>query len=405
MAISIAEALKIIDSLPMSTKQELLCIEEAVGRVCAEDIHASLNLPLFDNSAMDGFAVKMADAGKQVKLVGTILAGEDKSFTLHEGECIKIMTGAKIPEGTEAIVPMEDVTFEGDTIHLPKKIKLHNHIRRAGEDITEKEKLIQKGELLTAYKIGLLVSQGISHIRVNRPVQVATFATGHELKMAYETLQEGQIYNSNTPSLYARCQELGCTVSFLGKVEDSIEAIVQAVKNGLHADLIITSGGVSVGEADFTKEAFKQLGMEILFSKIDIKPGKPTTLGKIGDTYVLNLPGNPLAAIMNFEIFGHFLIKKLQGRIDAYHNPFSVPLAQEIKNKPGRDTVIPGRFDGEAFYPLEKRGPGMVRPASLMDGFIILDKEVEVLKKGSKVLMLPLFWHRGSDTMSDIITS
>ncbi|BCD60882.1 MULTISPECIES: gephyrin-like molybdotransferase Glp [unclassified Nitratiruptor] len=405
MAISIIEALNIIDALPIRTKQELLCIEDAVGRIATQDVYASLNLPLFDNSAMDGFAVKVEDAGKQVKLAGTVLAGEDKSFTLQSGECIKIMTGAKIPEGTEAIVPIEDVTFEGNMIHLPKKIKLYNHIRKAGEDIEQGEKLIQKGEYLNAYKIGLLASQGISHIQVYKRIHIAIFATGHELKMAYETLEEGQIYNSNTPSLYARCKELGCDVSFLGKVEDSIEAIVEAIKNGLHADIIITSGGVSVGEADFTKDAFKQLGMEILFSKIDIKPGKPTTLGKIGNTYVLNLPGNPLAAIINFEIFGRFLIKKLQGRIDAYHQPFHIPLAQEIKNKPGRDTAIPGRFDGEAFYPLDKRGPGMVRPASLMDGYIILDKDVEILKKGKKVLMLPLFEHRGSDMMLQIITS
>ena len=220
--------------------------------------------------------------------------------------------------------------------------------------------------------------------------------------MHYESLSSSQIYNSNTPALLSRAKELGCDVTFVGKIEDNKLAIQEAIRNALDANLIITSGGVSVGEADFTKEAFKELGMEILFSKIDIKPGKPTTLGKLGDTYVLNLPGNPLAAILNFEIFGRFLINRLSGRTDPYIRPTIAKLKEKIILKPGRDTIIPGRFDGEHFLPLSKRSPGMVSPAAQMDGFIIASKESSALTKS--VRFIPLS-NATAPTFEEIISS
>ena len=403
MAVSINEALKLIEKTDINPKQELVCIEKSVQRVSASDYRASLNLPIFDNSAMDGFAIKLSDAGKRVKVTDTIFAGDKTDLELKEGEAVKIMTGAKIPTGTEAIVPIEDAEYEGEYIILPDSIKPGNHIRKAGEDVAEREPIIQQGDELSAYRIGLLASQGISHVSVYKKPKVAIFSTGHEIKMAHEPLQEGQIYNSNTPSLYARCLELGCEVSFIGKVEDTLEAIKEAIANALDADLIITSGGVSVGEADFTKEAFKELGMQTIFSKVDIKPGKPTTFGKIGNTFVLNLPGNPLAAIVNFEIFGRFLINRLLGYNDPYIRPMKVSLEKPIIHKPGRDTVIPGIYDGLVFKPLEKRNPGMVRPASLMNAFIIVSKEVKEIKK--EVLMIPVCWNFRSNEPEKIITS
>ncbi len=391
MAISIKEALHIIDSIKPQRTNEIVCLEDAVGKIAAKSYEARINLPNFDNSAMDGFAIKLVDAGKKVRVAQTILASQEPTIPVQEGVAIKIMTGAKLPAGTEAVVPIEDVEILEDGVVLPQKIKPQANMRFAGEDVQEGSPIISQGQLLGAYEIGLLASQGYSYIDVYKPIKVALFATGSELLMHYENLQTSHIYNSNTPSLFARAKELGCEVSFIGKIEDSKEALREAITNALDADLIVTSGGVSVGEADFTKEAFEQMGMKILFSKIDIKPGKPTTLGKIGDTYILNLPGNPLAAILNFELFGRFLINKISGRNDPYIKPIHTQLKEKLTNKPGRDTLIPGQFDGAYFHPLAKRAPGMVMPASLMDGFIIVGREVKELDGEVKFIALANF--------------
>ncbi len=386
--ITIDEAIDLIASLKVSPHIETRCLEEAVGGILAQDLKANINLPVFDNSAMDGYAVHLADAGKEVEVIGTVMAGQSSELEVSEGRAVKIMTGAKLPKGTEAVVPMEDVEDLGDRVRLPQKIKPQANMRFAGEDVKKGEIIAKTGQKLSAYAIGLIASQGYSYLRLYKAPKVAIFATGSELKMHYESIAGSQIYNSNTPSLLARCRELGCDTSFVGKIEDSPKAIEDAIANALDADIIITSGGVSVGEADYTKEAFKAMGMEILFSKIDIKPGKPTTLGKIGSTYVLNLPGNPLAAILNFEIFGRMLINKLSGRNDFFLRPLRAKLAEKLTLKPGRDTVIPGTFDGEHFQPLSKRAPGMVRPASVMDGFVIASKDAGALSK--EVLFIPL---------------
>lgn len=388
MAVSIKEALKIIDTISPNPTKESLCLEEAVGKVAAKEYYARYNLPNFDNSAMDGYAVKLADAGKKVKVAATILASQEPQSPLEAGNAIKIMTGAKLPKGTEAIVPIEEIIIQDDSVILPSSIKPKAHMRFAGEDVQKGSLIVKKGDIINAYTIGLLASQGYSYIEVFQPVKVAIFATGSELKMHYETLHSSHIYNSNTPALLARAKELGCKVSFIGKTEDSKEAIKEAIQNALDADLLITSGGVSVGEADFTKEAFKEMGMQILFSKVDIKPGKPTTLGKINNTYILNLPGNPLAAILNFELFGRFLINKLSASSRPYIQPIRTKLKEKLIHKPGRDTLIPGTFDGEYFYPLSKRSPGMVMPAALMDGFIIVGKEVQLAAE--EVNFIPL---------------
>ncbi len=388
MAISITEALNIIDNQKVSAKIETKPLEECDSRVAAKDYEALISLPGFDNSAMDGFAVLLSDAGKEVRVSAEIFAGEDKELYVKEGEAIKIMTGARVPQNTEAVVPMEDVEYIGEKIVLPKKIAKEAHIRFLGEDIKEGERVVEKGELLNAYKIALLASQGISYIDVFKKPAVTVFATGSELKMHYESLSGSQIYNSNTPALYLRTRELGCESSFLRVAKDSKEAVKEALLQSLKSDLIITTGGVSVGEADYTKEVFKECGMEILFSKIDIKPGKPTTLGKIGDTFILNLPGNPFAAMANFEIFGRFLINRLRGMRECYHKPIKVKLKEKLQLKGGKDTVIPGIFDGEYFKPLNSYGPGMVSTMAKSEGFIIASKEAKELKEG---YFIPLF--------------
>ncbi|MDP2893765.1 MAG: molybdopterin molybdotransferase MoeA, partial [Sulfurimonas sp.] len=308
MAVTIEEALKYIYENATAKSLKILPIEQVLGYVLAEDIVASHNLPPYDNSAMDGYAVKVDDAGKEVMVTHTIFAGDNSNEELKGGFAIKIMTGAKIPFGCECIVPIEDICLYERGIILPENLKKARHIRLCGEDIKSGTTLLKKGQSLHAHHITLLTSQGISHIKVYKKPKVAVFASGSELKMHFESVESYQLYNTNSPTFFARANELGCEVDFIGTANDSLKEIHEHIKSALDCDLIITSGGVSVGDADFTKEAFGAFGYEIFFDKIEIKPGKPTTFGRIKDTLVLNLPGNPLAAALNFELFGKSII-------------------------------------------------------------------------------------------------
>ena len=405
MSVKVVEALEIIEKSVQSVSTITLPILESVGLVSAQSIKVNYPLPRFNNSAMDGYGVMKNDAGKCVKIIEEIFAGDDKDATIHEGECIKITTGARVPSSIEAIIPQEDTQMCDSGVKLPEQIKGNSHIRFIGEDIDLGETVIEPNTLITSAHVALLASQGISYIKTKRPVRVAVFATGEELKLHYEKIEPHQIYNSNAPHLFARVKELGCEVDFIGQTGDSLESIEEIIKNAVGHDLIITSGGVSVGEKDFTSEAFSNLGLVQEFCKIDIKPGKPTVFGKIEDTYVLNLPGNPLAAALIFEMFGTNIIKKLQGDDNAHHNFIFAKLKGELKQKAGRATIIPGAFDGEYFTPSEKRAPGMVSVLKDCNSYIITSDETSVLNSDQSVKVLPINWSFYTANYRDIFTS
>jgi molybdopterin molybdotransferase len=302
MAISITEALDIIYNNVTPLTTEIIPIEMSVGRIMAEDSIATFDLPRFDNSAMDGYAVKYIDADSTVSCDEVIYAGDDPQMILIPKKAIKIMTGAPIPKGCEAIIPIENVSVEGDQVTLPSSIEKDAHIRRAGEDVKSGAVYLKKGESVTAYSIALLASQGVTHLTVYHKIKVAVFGTGDELRPHFEKIEPHQLYNSNTPMFLARAKELGCEVRYIPSSGDTIESLERSIRSTLDTDIIITSGGVSVGDKDFTKEAFANLGMKLYFDKVDIKPGKPTAFGKIGETVIINLPGNPLASMVNYEI-------------------------------------------------------------------------------------------------------
>jgi len=389
MAVTVEKALEIIYNKISSKSIKILPIEQSLGLVLAEDIIAKHNLPPFDNSAMDGYAVKVSDAGKCVKLGGTIFAGDDSDEVLQEGKAIKIMTGARIPDGCECIVPVEDSSECENGIVLPKNLENARHIRLAGEDIKSCDQLLKKGKRLFAHQITLLASQGISHVKVYKKPHVAIFASGSELKMHFENVESHQLYNTNTPTFYSRALELGCEVDFIGTSIDTLQDIKEHIKSALDSDLIITSGGVSVGDADFTKEAFGAFGYDIFFDKIEIKPGKPTTIGKIGDTVILNLPGNPLAAALNFELFGCSIIHALSGDVSKYLSTIKTKMKVDYKLKKGRRSLVPGYFDGETFNPCEKFAPGMVSPLANSNAYIMISENCSMLNSGDEVKVIP----------------
>ena len=405
MAVNVQSAIEIISNLTLTLNFEILPIENSTSRICAEEIFATSFLPKFNNSAMDGYAIIYENKNSELEIIDTIFAGDNNNKLLEKNSCIKIMTGAKIPQNSTAIIPKEDVEELNDNkIKILKNVKEFQHIRYIGEDIKQNELLLSNGDEINFSKITLLASQGISHIKVYKKPKIVVFASGEELKLHYEKIESFQIYNSNTPTLIARAKELGCEVTFIGQAKDSVEAIKELIINSLDADLIITSGGVSVGDADFTKEAFNSLDFKTLFDGIDIKPGKPTVFGKIKDTYILNLPGNPLALALIFEMFGKILIQKLLGSKDIYPNYILGKLKEPFSIKKGKTTLISGFFDGEYFEISQKRSPGMVSILSSCNSMICIDNEVEKLEKDSLIKILPINWKFFSDIKKDFLT-
>ncbi len=403
MAINVENAIEIISNLTLNLSFEILAIENATGRICAQNIFASSFLPKFNNSAMDGYAIIYEDKNNELNIIDTIFAGDNNKKLLEKNSCIKIMTGAKIPNNTTAIIPKEDTELNDNKIKIIKNVKEFQHIRYIGEDIEKDELLINIGDEINFSKITLLASQGITHIKVFKKPKVVIFASGEELKLHYEKIEDYQIYNSNTPSLIARCKELGCDVTFIGQANDSVESISNFIKNSLDADLIITSGGVSVGDADFTKEALSKFKFEQFFDGIKIKPGKPTIFGKIENTLMLNLPGNPLASALIFELFGRLIIQKLLGSKNIFHNFIYGKLNEDFKTKSGRVTIIPGFFDGEYFDISNKRSPGMVSTLGKCNSMMVIDENLEFIKKDSFIKILPINWKFFTNEKKDFL--
>lgn len=402
MALSITKALEKIEENITVLSSEIIPIEESLGRTLAQTYKANFNLPRFDNSAMDGYAVKVANQGDMVQSDKVIYAGDNSNYILQGGEAIRIMTGAPTPKGCEAIVPIEDISFDGDSVILPANIKEGKHIRRAGEDSKMGEIYAHSGDVVTAYTIALFASQGVTHIVVVRRAKVAIFGTGDELRPHYEKIESHQLYNSNAPMFLARAKEMGCDVTYIGGSGDTIDSLKRCITNAFSADLIITSGGVSVGDKDFTKEAFAQLGMETLFSGIDIKPGKPTTVGRIGDQYIVNLPGNPLAAMVNYEMFVKIIIYRLSGRSACHHGVLESKMQEDFSLRAGRYTVTLGCWNGNSFAPIARQSPGMVSPLPQADAMIVTRPERSTLSKDEKIRIIPIKWDISSATKGDI---
>ena len=404
MPTSIFDALELIYKHTTPVSAELLPIEESLGRILREDMTATFDLPRFDNSAMDGYAIKCSDAGATVPVSQTIYAGDNPTTILQNHTAIKIMTGAPLPKGTEVIIPIENTSSSGLDVTLPKDVIKGAHIRRAGEDLKSGSVYLHRGSVISAYSIALLASQGVTHVRVSRCIKVAVFGTGDELRPHYEKIEPHQLYNSNTPMFLARTKALGCEVEYIQSSADTIEALESSIRDALHADIIITSGGVSMGDKDFTKDAFLNLGMQIYFDKVDIKPGKPTAFGTLGKTAVINLPGNPLASMVNYEIFVRATIRKMSGREDYHHATLHVPLASTFILRAGKYTVKLGHYDGKSFSPFVKQLPGMLSPLAQANAMMLTAPELSQLQEGKVVKILPIDWEFVSKENEDFIT-
>jgi molybdopterin molybdotransferase len=326
-------------SLPV-TGTERVAIRSALGRVLDEDIISPIDVPPYANSAMDGYALsasELPDSGEQtLKVIGTSFAGDPFQGTVGKGECIRIMTGAKIANATDTVIMQEQVTINGDTIVIGEGHCAGQNVRHPGEDMAKGSVVIKAGKQIGAAEIGLLASLGYPEVNVKRKVRVAFFSTGDELRSVGEQLEEGQIYDSNRYTLYGMLDQLGVELIDMGVIRDDQQAIEDAFNHAADiADAIITSGGVSVGEADFVKLTLDKIG-KVDFWRIAMKPGKPLALGKIKNAMLFGLPGNPVSVMATFYLFAQPALKRMMGM--QYQQPIMVRAVSRsfIKKQPGR---------------------------------------------------------------------
>ena len=364
------------------TATERLSVRAALGRVLAEDVVSPLNVPAHDNSAMDGYAVRFADLKGDgevtLKVAGTAFAGAPFQGALKGGECVRIMTGGVVPPGADTIVMQEHVKAVQDRVTIGPGHRKEQNLRRAGEDLAAGQIALKRGVPLHPADIGLIASLGIGEINVYRRLRVAFFSTGDELVSIGTQLKEGQIYDSNRYTIHGMLTRLGCEVLDMGVVRDDPKLLEKAFHDAADAaDVVITSGGVSVGEADFVKDLLNKLG-EVVFWKIAMKPGRPLAYGKIGHAHFFGLPGNPVSVMVTFYQFVRDALLKLSGRDPVSPLPaFKVPCVSSLKKAPGRTEFQRGVLERDSHGTWSVRvtgeqGSGILRSMSEANCFIIL---------------------------------
>jgi len=377
------------------TATERLNVRAALGRVLADDVVSPLDVPAHDNSAMDGYAVRFADLQPSgevtLKVAGSSFAGVPFRGAVKAGECVRIMTGGVMPAGTDTIVMQEHVKADKERVTVGGSHKKGQHLRRAGEDLATGQMALKRGLPLRPADIGLISSLGIGEVTVYRKLRVAFFSTGDELVSVGTQPKEGQIFDSNRYTLHGMLMRLGCEVLDMGVVRDDPALLEKAFRDAASAaDVVITSGGVSVGEADFVKVLLDKLG-EVVFWKIAMKPGRPLAYGKIGHAHFFGLPGNPVSVMVTFYQFVRDALLRLSGLDPVPVVPaFKVPCTSALKKAPGRTEFQRGILSQDAAGNWSVRvtgeqGSGILRSMSEANCFIILPTDQGNVTPGTLV--------------------
>ncbi len=390
----------ITSSLSTIRGNQKLALRSALDHVLAEDIYSSINVPSGLNSAMDGYAVRASDIPtqglKELRVVGTSWAGRPLQQQIKTGECARIMTGALLPEGTDTVIIQESVERRDDVIRIDSETQPGDNVRHAGEDIAIGDTVLASGTRLRAADLGMLASLGIGEVMIKRKLRVAFFSTGDELRSIGEPLDEGSIYDSNRYTLYGMLSRLGCELLDLGVIRDKREDVEAAFLSAAeNADVVITSGGVSVGEADFVKETIDKLG-KVEFWKVATKPGRPLAFGRIKNACFFGLPGNPVAVMVTFYQFVQPALRKLMGEKQTETFTIKVPSASRLKKRPGRleyqRGIMSRNEQGElVVHKTGAQGSGILSSMSQANCFIILAIESSTVEPGTMVDVQPFF--------------
>ncbi len=376
---------------------EKVDILSAVGRVLAKDIRSSLNMPPFDNAAMDGYAVIGKDtkgASREMPMVLKVIedlpAGAVPKFRITPGTASQIMTGAKMPQGADAVLMVEDTRRSADEVYVLREVEPKKNVRFAGEDFKKGKVVLRKGTLLRPPHLSALATQGIKEVPVYRKPKVAILSTGSELIDIKKPLRPGKIRESNSYSLFAQVLILNAQPILLGIAGDSEKDLRRHITRALkRADMLLTSGGVSVGKYDMVKDVLKDLGMKLHFWQVAVKPGKPLMFGTINNLPVFGLPGNPVSSMVSFENFVRPALLKLTGRQDLFRPLVKAILTHQIKKKAGRREYQRGLVEVRQgkFYVSSAGDQGSANLQAIISAncFIILPEEVTLLEPGQEV--------------------
>ena len=390
----------ICSTVPVVTGVEKLSVRSALNRVLAEDLYSKIDVPSGTNSAMDGYAVAATDlpttGTATLRVIGTSWAGKPFPAAVPAGNCVRIMTGAIMPDGTDTVVIQENVERKDDEIVIDAATRAGDNVRAAGEDIASGDQILARGHRLNPADIGLIASLGIPEVRVSRQLRVAFFSTGDELRSIGESLDEGCIYDSNRYTLHSMLSRLDAHIIDMGVIPDIREEIEDAfVSAAANADVIITSGGVSVGEADFVKETLHKVG-KVNFWKVAMKPGRPLAFGEVGDAVFFGLPGNPVSVMVTFYQFVQPALRKMMGELDNQPMTMKIRCESKLKKRPGRVEYQRGILQRDESGELivvktGAQGSGILSSMSRANCFIILPMESTGVEPGSLVEVQPFF--------------
>ena len=390
---------QLLANLKPVTETETISLEQALGRVIAQPVTSQLNVPPADNSAMDGYALRSADGqeGAQLTLIGKSFAGHPFDGEVGPGECVRIMTGAEIPAGADSVIMQEQVSRDDQNnalITLQRAVSTGSHVRTAGEDIATGQTVFEPGRKLRAADLGLLASLGISDINVKRRLRVAVLSTGDELKKPGEALGPGQFYESNGYTISAVLEKLNTEITNFGILADDLETLRSAFRQADEvADVVITSGGVSVGEADFVKDVLDELG-EIAFWKLAIKPGKPFAFGFLPNSVFIGLPGNPVSALVTMHQLAVPMLTKISGQDAVKPLRIAAKAGCSIKKAPGRTDFQRGVYQTDeqgnmTVVTTGSQGSGMLTSMNMANCYIILEQQRGTVEAGETVIVEP----------------
>ncbi len=383
---------------------EAVPILDAIGRVLAEHVAAPRELPAWDNSAMDGYAVRAegAAAGTSLALSAYIPAGSAGSGTLQPGTAAKILTGAPLPPGADAVVPFEDAEERDGRVHLRAEVRAGAHVRRRGEDIRAGERVLAAGTVLGPAEISFLAACSRLSVPVVRRPRVAILSTGDELVEAGEPLAPGKIHDSNGPALAAAVREAGGDPARVGIARDEVESLRARLAEGLRADALVTTAGVSKGDRDLVREVLAEMGVREVFWNVDIKPGRPMAFGMRDGRPVFSLPGNPVSTLLTFELFVRPALLRMMGHRNVVKPLVPAVMQDEARKKPGRVSLVRVRLErsGSALYAWSagNQDTGILGTSLRADGVAILPASWGDVRPGTTVEVQ--VWRSGFDMKS-----
>ena len=369
---------------------ETVPLAEAAGRVLACDVLSDRSYPPVDRSIRDGFAVRAADMPGTVKIVGEVRAGEMFGGTVREGQCIRIMTGAPLPDGADAVVMVEYGTVDGTAMTTAKTPKPGEFINRAGCETAQGDVVLRRGVRLKFPQIAMLATVGVATVEVYRRPRVAILATGDEIVPVEATPRTFEVRNSNSWALAAQVTAAGGIATVLPVAPDNLEATVRLVEDGLQADLLLLSGGVSAGEYDFVEAALARCGAEFFFTRVKIRPGAPLVFGRARERFFFGLPGNPLSTAVTFEVFARAALELLSGIAEPALQIVEAHLTQELREKGGLTRFLPAILDNgmAEVTPIHWKGSSDVPSLARSNAFIIAAPDREHYQEGDAVPVL-----------------